>query len=213
MYETLKSSQPLARFASILAYNLFLNFLKRLFAGDLYLTSLMQFKKDVGEKTPFWGYKFVKHQTPFTANLSNIDICMMIGKRVDANASTLVRPNLRQGLRDESDICMMIGKRVNANASTLVRLNLRQGLRPWRSFDRRVWGASPQPLARLYLALLRSLKLATLRSLNLASLRSLNLASLRFWHITSSWTFSFKEEVICYTYRRRSEASRSCKKL
>ena len=25
--------------------------------------------------------------------------------------------------RDESDICMMIGKRVNANASTLVRLN------------------------------------------------------------------------------------------
>ena len=42
---------------------------------------------------------------------------------------------------------MMIGKRVNANASTLVRLNLRQGLRPWRSFDRRVWGASPHPLA------------------------------------------------------------------
>ena len=33
-------------------------------------------------------------------------------------------------VRDESDICMMIGKRVNANASTLVRLNLRQGLRP-----------------------------------------------------------------------------------
>ena len=43
--------------------------------------------------------------------------------------------------RDESDICMMIGKRVNANASTLVRLNLRQG-------RKRVWGASPQPLAR-----------------------------------------------------------------
>ena len=32
--------------------------------------------------------------------------------------------------RDESDICMMIGKRVNAKASTLVGLNLRQGLRP-----------------------------------------------------------------------------------
>ena len=80
---------------------------------------------------------------------------------------------------DESDICMMIGKRVNANASTLVRLNL----------DRRVWGASPQPLARfarLNLASLRSLNLAALRYIHLASLRSLNLASLRFWHITSS---------------------------
>ena len=55
---------------------------------------------------------------------------MMIGKRANANASTLVCPNLRQGLRDESDICMLIGKRVNANASTLVGLNLRQGLRP-----------------------------------------------------------------------------------
>ena len=52
----------------------------------------------------------------------------MLMLRVNANASTLVRLNLRQGLRDESDICMMIGKRVNANASTLVRLNLRQGL-------------------------------------------------------------------------------------
>ena len=55
---------------------------------------------------------------------------MMISKRVNANASTLARLNLRQGLLDESDICMMIGKCVNANASTLVRLNLRQGLRP-----------------------------------------------------------------------------------
>ena len=45
-------------------------------------------------------------------------------------------------------------------------------------------GASPQPLAHF-------------GRLNLASLRSLNLAPLRFWHITSSETAFFKEEVIC----------------